>query len=171
MTRIGLFYGTQTGYTQTAAEIIQKEFGGEGIVKLYDISKVEPSDFEQYTNIIIGCPTWNVGQLQDDWDDFYENELDSVDFNGKKVAYFGEGDQDGYTDSFQDAMGILEEKISEQGGETVGYWSTEGYDFSESKAVHDGKFVGLALDEDNQSDLTEERIKTWVAQLREEFGI
>ncbi len=171
MAKIGLFYGTQTGYTQTAAEMIQKEFGGEGIVELYDISKVEPSDFEQYANIIIGSPTWNVGQLQDDWDNFYENELDNIDFSGKKVAYFGEGDQDGYADSFQDAMGILEEKISEQGGETVGYWSTEGYDFSESRAVRDGKFVGLALDEDNQSDLTEERIKTWVAQLREEFGI
>lgn len=171
MANIGLFYGTQTGYTQTAAEMIQKEFGGESVVEIYDISKVEPSDFEQYANIIIGCPTWNVGLLQDDWDSFYENELDNVDFSGKKVAYFGEGDQDGYADSFQDAMGILEEKISEQGGETVGYWSTEGYDFNESKAVRDGKFVGLALDEDNQSDLTEERIKTWVAQLKQEFSL
>ena len=68
-------------------------------------------------------------------------------------------------------MGILEEKISEQGGETVGYWSTEGYDFTESKAVRDGQFVGLALDEDNQSDLTEARIQAWVAQLKQEFGI
>lgn len=125
MAIIGLFYGTQTGYTQTAAEMIQKEFGGDSVVELYDISKLEPSDFEQYDKIIIGCPTWNVGQLQDDWDSFYENELDSIDFSGKKVAYFGEGDQDGYADSFQDAMGILEEKISELGGETVGYWSTD----------------------------------------------
>ena len=53
-------------------------------------------------------------------------------------------------------MGILEEKIAELGGETVGYWSTEGYDFSDSKALRDDKFVGLALDEDNQSELTEE---------------
>jgi flavodoxin I len=170
MTKIGLFYGTQTGYTQTAAEMIQKEFGGDSVVELYDISNVEPSDFEQYDKIIIGCPTWNVGQLQDDWDNFYENELDNINFSGKKVAYFGEGDQVGYADSFQDALGILEEKISEQGGETVGYWSTEGYDFTESKGVRDGKFIGLALDEDNQSELTEERIKTWVAQLKQEFG-
>jgi flavodoxin I len=68
-------------------------------------------------------------------------------------------------------MGILEEKISEQGGTTVGYWSTEGYEFSESKAVRDGKFVGLALDEDNQSDLTEKRIKIWVTQLKTELGV
>jgi flavodoxin I len=109
--------------------------------------------------------------MQSDWSGFYDDDLDSVDFSGKKVAYFGAGDQIGYADNFQDAMGILEEKISELGGTTVGYWSTEGYEHSESKAVKDGKFVGLALDEDNQSDLTDERVKTWVAQLKSEFGL
>lgn len=171
MAKIGLFYGTQTSNTQTAAEMIQKEFGGSDVVELFDIARTEASDFVDYDHIIIGCPTWNVGQIQDDWESFYDNELNSIDFSGKKIAYFGEGDQTGYADSFQDAMGMLEEKITELGGETVGYWSIEGYDFSESKAVRDGKFVGLALDEDNQSELTEERIKTWVAQLKQEFGI
>ncbi|NER30511.1 MAG: flavodoxin FldA, partial [Symploca sp. SIO1C4] len=74
-------------------------------------------------------------------------------------------------DNFQDAMGILEEKISEQGGTTVGHWSTDGYEFNESKAVKNGKFVGLPLDEDNQSELTEQRIKTWVGQLKSEFSL
>jgi flavodoxin I len=68
-------------------------------------------------------------------------------------------------------MGMLEEKISELGGETVGYWPPDGYNFNESKAVRNGKLVGLALDEDNQSDLTDERIKAWVAQLKREFGL
>ena len=49
----------------------------------------------------------------------------------------------GYADNFQDAMGILEEKITEQGGNTLGYWSTDGYDFNESKALKNGKFIGL----------------------------
>lgn len=170
MAQIGLFYGTQTGNTQTEAELIQQEFGGDDVVALHDISRTEASDFDQYNAIIIGCPTWNVGELQSDWENFYD-QLDSIDFSSKKVAYFGVGDQEGYPDSFQDAMGILEEKIAAQGGTTVGYWSTEGYDFSESKAVREGKFVGLALDEDNQSDLTEERIKAWVLQLKTEFSV
>ncbi|MHC5594865.1 MAG: flavodoxin FldA, partial [Nostoc sp.] len=151
-------------------EIIQKEFGGESAVTLNDISQIEPTDFNDYSYIIVGCPTWNVGQLQSDWEDFYDG-LDNIDFSGKKIAYFSPGDQVGYPDTFQDALGILEEKISERGGKTVGYWPTEGYEFSESKAVRNGKFVGLALDEDNQSDLTEERIKTWVTQLKPEFGL
>ncbi len=84
MTKIALFYGTQTGYTQTVSEIIQKEFGGDSFVTIADISKAEASDFEGYEYIIVGCPTWNVGELQRDWEYFYE-QLDSIDFSGKKV--------------------------------------------------------------------------------------
>jgi hypothetical protein len=32
------------------------------------------------------------------------------------------------------------------------------------------KFIGLAIDEDNQSDLTDERVKAWVAQIKKEFA-
>ena len=170
MSKVGLFFGTQTSNTQTAAEMIQQELGGESVVALIDVAQAEPSDFAEFDKVIIGCPTWNVGEMQSDWEDMYE-ELDEIDFSGKQVAYFGEGDQTGYPDSFQDAMGMLEDKISSQGAETVGYWSTEGYDFEDSKALRNDKFVGLALDEDNQSDLTEERIKSWASQLKQEFGL
>lgn len=169
MSTIGLFYGTQTGNTQTIAEEIQKAFGGS-VVTLHDVADVEVSDLEGYRYLIIGCPTWNIGELQADWEGLYD-ELDNVNFSDKQVAYFGAGDQVGYADNFQDAMGILEEKISALGGTTVGYWSTDGYDFNESKAVRDGKFIGLAIDEDNQSDLTEQRIQAWVTQLKREFGV
>lgn len=168
MAKIGLFYGTQTGNTQTVAELIQQELGGESMVDLHDIANADPSDFEDYDYIIIGCPTWNIGELQSDWEGFYD-DIDNIDFNGKKVAYFGTGDQVGYPENFQDAMGILEAKISSLGATTVGYWSTDGYDFDESKAVRNGKFVGLAIDEDNQSDLTDSRVKSWIAQLKREF--
>ncbi|MBE9050704.1 flavodoxin FldA [Nostocales cyanobacterium LEGE 11386] len=167
--KIGLFYGTQTGKTESAAEIIRDEFGGD-VVTLHDVSQADVADFDEYECLIIGCPTWNIGELQSDWEGLFQ-ELDEVDFSGKTVAYFGTGDQIGYADNFQDAIGILEEKIAQQGGKTVGYWSTDGYDFSDSKALRNGKFCGLALDEDNQSDLTDERVKVWVAQLKTEFGL
>ncbi|MDY7008014.1 MAG: flavodoxin FldA [Cyanobacteriota bacterium] len=170
MSNIGLFIGTTTGKTESAAEMVQEEFGGEDIVTIHNMDEVNTEDFDGYQNIIIASPTWNIGELQSDWEAFFD-ELDNVDFNGKKVAYLGTGDQIGYADNFQDAMGILEEKISSLGGKTVGYWSTDGYDYSESKAVKNGKFVGLALDEDNQAELTEKRVKKWVAQLKTDFGI
>ncbi|AFY44042.1 flavodoxin FldA [Nostoc sp. PCC 7107] len=167
--KIGLFYGTQTGKTESVAEIIRDEFG-KGVVILHDISQADATDFDEYQCLIVGCPTWNIGELQSDWEGFFP-ELDEIDFSGKFIAYFGTGDQMGYGDNFQDAMGILEEKISQRGGKTVGYWSTDGYDFNDSKALKNGKFVGLAIDEDNQSDLTDERIKEWVSQLKREFGL
>jgi flavodoxin I len=171
MAKIGLFYGSTTGKTQSTAEMIRDEFGGESVVTLYDVSEVKDgSEFNDYQYLIIGCPTWDIGELQADWQGYYD-ELDSLSFSGKKIAYFGTGDQIGYSENFQDAMGILEEKLSQLGGQTVGNWSTDGYDFEASKAIKNGKFVGLALDEDNQGELTEKRIKQWVTQLKQEFGV
>ncbi|MDI9640541.1 flavodoxin FldA [Geitlerinema calcuttense] len=169
MSKVGLFFGTTTGKTESVAEMIQQELGEE-VVTLHDISSADESDFENYECLIVACPTWNIGELQSDWDGFFP-QLDEIDFSNKKVAYFGTGDQVGYADNFMDALGILEEKISELGGTTVGYWSAEGYDFTESKAIKNGKFVGLAVDEDNQPELTEERVKAWVAQLKREFSL
>ena len=170
MTKIGLFYGTTTGKTETVAEMIQAELGGDSIVTFHDIADATEDDFANYEYLIIGCPTWDIGELQSDWDGFFE-ELDNIDFSDKKVAYFGTGDQVGYSENFQDAMGILEEKIANLGGKTIGYWSTDGYEYEASKADKGGKFVGLALDEDNQSELTESRIKEWVAHIKSELGI
>lgn len=171
MTKVGLFFGTQTGNTETIAEQIQTAMGGDSVVTLHEIADAAASDFEAYDCIIIGCPTWNIGELQSDWDAFYENELDEINFSEKKVAYFGPGDQVGYSENFQDAMGLLEAKISQLGGETVGQWPTDGYDHEASKAVKEGRFVGLALDEDNQPELTEDRIQTWTTQLKTAFSL
>lgn len=170
MAKIGLFYGSTTGKTADVAEQIQAILGGDSVVDLHDISEKSVSDLAEYDYLIIGCPTWNIGDVQDDWDAVID-DLDDVDFNGKTVAYFGTGDQIGYADNFQDAMGILEEKIASLGGKTVGYWSADGYEHTDSKAIRDGKFCGLALDEDNESDKTAERIQVWCAQIKSEMGI
>lgn len=121
---IGLFYRTTTGKTESVAEMIRDEFGGD-IVTLHELGSVKNDNFAEYECLIIACPTWNIGELQSDWEGFFP-ELDDIDFSGKKVAYLGTGDQVGYPDKFMDAMGILAEKISELGGETAGYWPVDG---------------------------------------------
>jgi flavodoxin I len=171
MTQVGLFFGTTTGKTANIAEMIQEQLGGADVVSVIEIHEVgDNGELLAYPYLIIGCPTWDIGELQSDWDQFFPN-LDSIDFSGKKVAYFGTGDQMGYADNFMDAMGILEAKISEKGGQTVGYTSTEGYEFDSSKAVKNGQFCGLAIDEDNQDDLTDERVVAWITQLKSAFGL
>ncbi|MEL6136823.1 MAG: flavodoxin FldA [Cyanobacteria bacterium J06626_23] len=170
MAKIGLFYGSTTGKTSDAAEQIQAALGGDDVVVLKDIADTDAAALAEYDYLIIGCPTWNIGELQDDWAAIFD-DLDDVDFSGKTVAYFGTGDQVGYADNFMDAMGQLEEKISGLGGKTVGYWSAEGYEHDASQAIRDGKFCGLALDDDNESEKSEERIEAWTSQIKSEMSL
>ncbi len=165
MKKIGLFWGSDTGNTETVAGMIAESIGEE-LVDVYDISQCSPEDILQYDYLIFGIPTWGNGELQSDWEDFFPN-LSEMDFSGKTVALFGLGDQFTYSSYFLDAMGMLHDEIVPQGVKIVGHWPTEGYEFEESKAIVDGNFVGLAIDQDNQDDLTPERVQLWVEQLNE----
>jgi flavodoxin I len=169
MAKIGLFFATQTGKTEGVVDIIKDELG-EKKVDVYNMADATASDFDSYSYLLIGSPTWDIGELPSDWEAFFP-ELDTMNFSDKTIAYFGTGDQVGYADNYMDAMGILEAKISERGGKTVGQWPTAGYDFDASKAVKNGEFIGLALDEDNQGDLTETRIKKWLQLIKPIFGL
>ena len=59
----------------------------------------------------------------------------------------------------------------DQGGDLIGLWSANGYQNAELLALEGDYFLGLAFDEDHQSELTDGRIKAWVAQLLDEFHI
>jgi len=50
----------------------------------------------------------------------------------------------------------------------IGKWSIDGYEFDESQSIIDGKFIGLVIDEDNESDLTTKRVDLWVDQVKSE---
>ena len=170
--RIGIFFGSNTGNTQLDAEMIKTALERQlpGLVDLYDIGKTSVRLMQSYDRLIVGCPTWNIGQLQDDWDLKF-NQLDELDLHGKKLALFAPGDQFGYPDNYLDAMGILGEKLEERGAERVGFTDASDYQFSHSLAVEDGVFLGLALDDDNEAALTEGRIADWVEQLFVDFEI
>lgn len=170
MKKIGLFFGSDTGNTEEVANKIQALIG-EDKVDIYDMYDVETSTFDDYDQIILGLSTWHDGQLQSDWDSFFE-DFKTVDFTGKTVALFGLGDQYVYSEYFVDGIGIIATEVLANGGKIVGKWSTEGYEHTESKGeMEEGYFVGLAIDEDNQFDETEERVEKWVAQITEEFPI
>ena len=168
MQNIGIFYGSSTGNSEFAAQQMQKEFGAD-IATIYNVSSAKKADLEKYTNIILGCSTLEIGELEYDFDDFLP-ELKSANLDGKKVAIFGLGDQESYPDSFVDSIGIIHDALEEKGCKFVGKVSTEGYEHDESRGEVDGKFLGLPLDEENQGDLTNERIQKWVEQLKGEFN-
>lgn len=161
MASIGIFYGSTGGNTESAAKAIAKALGDAAT---HDVAKATAQDFGQYDRLILGTSTWGEGDLQDDWDDLLPT-LDAVAWQNKTVAFFGLGDQEGYDAEFVNAMGTLYDFVSARGAKTIGRWPNEGYSHSDSTAIRDGAFVGLALDEDNQSDLTDERIAAWTASL------
>jgi flavodoxin I len=167
MATIGIFFGSTEGNTERVVNQIQQLFGDDA--ELHNVNSASADDMRPYPNLILACPTWEIGQLQEDWDSFID-ELENVDYTGKKVTYLGLGDADGYPDTFLDAMGIIHDRIKEKGAAFVGQWPTEGYNFTASKGVVNGKFLGLGIDEDNYKDLTAGRIEKWVAQLKTEFA-
>ena len=72
----------------------------------------------------------------------------------------------GFGDTFVDGIGTIYEEIKDMGINLVGKTSTDGHSFSGSKAVVDDEFVGLVIDENNQSELTDERINAWVEKVK-----
>lgn len=160
-----LLYGSSGGNTSDVAEKIKEAYGSINAIDVADASADDlAADF-----IILGTSTWGIGDLQDDFEDFIET-LESADLSEKTIALFGLGDQDGYPDTFCDGMGIVYKAVADKCKKVIGFTGTADYEYDESMSEVDGKFVGLVIDEDNQSDLTDERIEKWVAQLKEELS-
>merc|ERR1739838_141289 len=142
---------------------------GAGMV---DIGDAEDDEVAGHDTIIVGAPTWHTGADEQrsgtSWDDWLYDNLPNIDLSGKKVAIFGCGDSASYAEYYCDAAGEIYEQVTARGAKVYGTTSTEGYDHEDSKAILDGSFIGLMTDEDNQSDLSEDRAKAWVEQLKEE---
>lgn len=164
---IGLFFATQTGNTETAATTIAEATG----VDATDVSEIEVADLANYDGLIVGCPTWNTGADEfrsgTTWDDILE-EIKETDLKGKPVAVFGCGDSQGYGDNFCDGIEELHETFAASGAKMMGYVDASAYQHAESKSDKGGKFLGLPLDQDNEDDMTEDRVASWVAQLKSE---
>lgn len=172
MALVGLFFGSSTGHTEDVAYQIKAELDkrAPGLTDIHNIGATTPEQFMSYQYLICGIPTWNTGQLQDDWD-FFLPKIIGMDMSGKQVAIFGLGDQNGYGFNFLDAVGLLAEALLENDADILGLWSTDGYEFNESIGEYEGKFLGLGIDEDGQPELTSPRINQWVTQILKEFKL
>jgi len=167
--KIGLFYGSSTCYTEIVAEKIQASIGEE-LIDIYNIKEAGLSKINEYDILILGISTWDYGELQEDWGNLW-NEVSNLTLNNKIVALFGLGDQEGYGEWFIDAVGMLHDELLPQSPQFIGKWPIEGYQFIASKALMDDKkhFYGLAIDEDTQYELSDERIDRWCLQILEEI--
>ena len=175
MAKIGIFFGTDTGRTRLLAKQIAKKLG-EAADAPVNIGRTTVADFLAYEALILGSPTLGEGELpgestglsQPSWEEFLPQLADS-DLSGKTIAIFGLGDQKKYANEFVDAIGIIHDALLARGARLVGRWPTAGYEFTASQAVDGDEFLGLAIDQHHQGLLTEERIDTWLNQIRPEL--
>ncbi|CAK2517951.1 flavodoxin FldB [Vibrio crassostreae] len=169
--KIGLFYGSTTCYTEMAAEKIRGIIG-EDLVDIHNVKETPLSLMADYDLLLLGISTWDFGEIQEDWNELWE-DIATTPMKGKVVALFGLGDQEGYGEWFLDAMGLLHDELKTSGAEFVGFWpNDDSYEFEASKALTEdqSQFVGLALDEDSQYELSDDRIASWVEQVLVEYS-
>ena len=160
--KTAVFYGSTLGDTERVAKMVADQMGADLFTAGAGLDKVMDYDL-----ILMGSSTWGWGELQDDWNTAID-ELKGANLSGKKVGVFGTGDQMGYADTYCDALGIIAEAAVEAGAEIIGKTSREGYDFSDSRALEGDQLVGLAIDVNNQDNLTEERVAAWAEKIKAE---
>lgn len=174
----GVFFSTTTGNTEEVAGAVAEGLGADDPVEIGEVEDL--SELLEFDNLVVGAPTWNTGaddsRSGTSWDDMLE-ELAGMDFSGKKVAVFGCGDSSSYSDYFVDAIEEIHSTFSGAGATMVGTVSTDGYEFENSKSCVGGpqssgdasEMLGLAIDVENQDDMTEDRVAGWVSKLQGEF--
>ena len=168
---VGIYFATTTGKTEDIAERLHGLLDSAEAPK--DISDVDDlSELAGHDGVICGIPTWNTGADSERsgtaWDSILE-DIGELNLSGKKVAIFGLGDSSTYTENYCDAMEELHRYFKQAGASMVGYTAKTDYTFDESKSVVGEQFCGLPLDEDSESDMTDERLASWAEKLKGEM--
>ncbi|WBU47314.1 flavodoxin [Kosakonia pseudosacchari] len=172
MANIGIFFGTDTGKTRKIAKQIHQKLGELADAPV-NINRTDVDTFLSYPVLVLGTPTLGDGQLpglaagceDESWSEFV-TQLPGDSLRGKTVALFGLGDQVGYPDNFASGLRPLYDTLKSCGAQMVGHWPNKGYTFGSSSALEAENFIGLVLDQDNQYDLTDERIEAWLETLK-----
>ena len=110
MRKIGIFFGSTTGYTEEIAGKIATRLG-VGKEDIHNVMDTKVEAVAPYGILLLGCSTWGEGELQDDWNDFLF-KLKDTKLEGKTVAIFGCGDSATYSTSFCDAIGLIYNELS-----------------------------------------------------------
>jgi flavodoxin I len=172
MKKTAMIYWPKSGNVENTAEKIATYFEA-GSIDVFTISKADPGSFANYDLIIFGGSTIGADSWEDThttkWYSFLE-ELKKLDLAGKFTALYGLGDQVLYPEHFVDGLAVIRDELKPTGAKLIGAWPVEGYEHTHSKSQEGDYFIGLALDDDHQSEMSDERISQWVGQIKKEAG-
>lgn len=165
MKKIGLFYGTTGG--RTTGVVDEFDFNLRDEVEIFNVANgIE--EIKNFENLILVTPSYGFGELEAHWEAVIE-EFKKIDLNNKTLALVGLGSQTTFGESFVGGIEVLYNIIIKNNGKIIGLTSTDGYNFEDCEAIVDGKFMGLVLDEENQDDMTPDRIYEWLEVIKKEF--
>ncbi len=165
MSSTAVFYASTKENTKKAALQIAEKLDAD----IFNVADNQVEELSKYENLIFGSPTYGEGELHEDWVSFIKN-VEKLDLSGKTIAIFGLGSGIRHAEFFVNAIGTIYNTIKDKNCKIIGFTNTEGYLYEKSTAIVDGKFVGLPLDNKEQSELTDDRINNWVNQLKSELG-
>lgn len=173
MKKTAILYWAKGGSVENVAYALLEAIGADK-ADLFDLGSFDLAKLDTYQNLILGSATigaevWRDATDSNKWNEFFV-KLAGKSLASKKIAAFGLGNQILYPDHFVDSLGYMKTEVERLGGKLIGAWPAEGYDFNESEGLANGMFFGLALDEDQQKELTKGRIEKWVAQLNAEMN-
>jgi flavodoxin I len=92
MENITLIYGTITGNTERLARVVRDVLSQNQLsVDLINVKDANVKHLLDSGIFILGCSTWEGGQLQEDFIPF-EKKIRKLDLSEKRAAIFGSGD-------------------------------------------------------------------------------
>lgn len=171
--KTALFFSPVGGNVNSVATKLG-ELIGTNKVDIIPVKEVQKEDVDRYKQIIligstVGTDHWSNDAVPDEWPEFFK-KIEDISFEEKKVAIVGLGNSFLYPSHFANDMAELYENIQKKNANIFGFVETKGYDFTDSDAVNDdGLFCGLPIDEDNEPELTPERLENWIQQLKADF--
>ena len=164
-----IVYASATGHTEDIAERLDQLLPDSELKELSDLKSIQ--DIEACEALICCTPTWNTGsdvkRSGTTWDDYVE-QIPTLNCSGKPVAIVGLGDSAAFSKFFCDAMEELYTAFKKAGGNLIGQVSGDDYIFDDSKSLIDGMFCGLPIDEDNESEKTQDRLEAWCQTIMNE---
>ncbi|PLX09727.1 MAG: flavodoxin [Marinilabiliales bacterium] len=171
MEKIVLLYWPKGGSVDKSAHLIYESLKDYKI-DIFDLASFNLENIQNYDLIILGNSTvgaenWEDADNNNLWFSFFR-ELKKYNISNQKVALFGLGNQVLYPAHYVDGLGFLYEELKPSNVNVIGKWPTKGYSFTDSEGVEDDHFYGLALDEDFEPELTQDRINKWIEQLKKE---
>ena len=173
MSKTAIFYSPKGGSVNSVA-IKLGALIGKDKVDVIPVTEAEQADIARYNKMIlvgstVGADHWDNEIIVDEWTPFFA-KIQGIRFEDKKLAIVGLGNSVLYPSHFADGMAVLYEKLIKQNAKVLGKVDSKDYDFEDSEALDDeGFFCGLALDEDNESELSTERLEKWILQLQPDF--